>query len=261
MRQDELVNWAADLYKRIPEPIWESICHSLKETPKEASLDQVISLLPSNLSSDLCHEIRSYLKKNVGSHDWSELGYHLQAIGTLCRNFAMQQAAELVWSGPSSGILEARRTDQALYDLINGAHKNILLVTYSAAKVSYLQGVLLAADRRGVKISMVLEFEQESGGQLSIDAIAAFPELASVANIYYWPYEKRERNVAGNPGKLHAKCAVVDESVIIGSANLTEDAFTRNMEIGLLIKRPQLADTIREHFEKLIENGILQRWA
>ena len=260
IKSEELTIWATNLCRRTPDAIWQSLCEALRNTPNEASLETVIALLPSNLSSDLYHEFRLYLQASVGTLSWSEIGCCFQTIGVLCRNFDEQQTVELVWSGPIPGVSGLRRTDQVLYDLINSANKEVLIVTFAAAKVSYLEGVLLAAHQRGARVSMVLEFEQESAGQLSVDAIASFPGLASFANIFYWPYEKRERNVAGKPGKLHAKCAVVDDSIIIGSANLTEDAFTRNMEMGLLIKSPQLATTTREHYEKLIESGILQRW-
>jgi phosphatidylserine/phosphatidylglycerophosphate/cardiolipin synthase-like enzyme len=260
MTPEKYAIWASSFYKRTPEVIWQSLCDALRAAPKEASLDQILSLFPGNLNSDIYQEICSFLKEAARNTPWAELGYRLQIIGALCRNFAEQQTVELLWSGPPSGILEARRTDQVLYDLINSANKDILLVTFAAAKVSFLKGVLLAASQRGVEISMVLEFEQESAGQLKVDAIAAFPELASVADIFYWPYEKRQRNVSGRPGKLHAKCAVIDDSIIIGSANLTEDAFDRNMEIGLLIKKPQLAATIRIHFKNLIDSGVLQSW-
>jgi cardiolipin synthase len=257
---EELATWATDLYKRVPEVSWQNLCDSLMAVSKEASVEQVLAVLPGNMCGDVHYDVCSYLRESAGKITWAELGYRLKTVGVLSKNFADQVKVELLWSGPPSGILEARRTDQVLYDLINAAKSEILIVTFAAAKVSYLKGVLLAAAQRGIDISMVLEFEQESGGQLRIDAIAAFPELASVASIYQWPFEKREKNTAGNPGKLHAKCAVIDESVVIGSANLTADAFTRNMEIGLLVKRPQLADQIREHFKKLIESRVLQLW-
>ena len=81
-----------------------------------------------------------------------------------------------------------------------------------------------------MQIRLILEFEQSSEGQLSYDAIKAFPPaLTSAAEIYYWPVEKRERNQAGRPGKLHAKVAIVDDTALVSSANLTDDAFNRNL--------------------------------
>jgi phosphatidylserine/phosphatidylglycerophosphate/cardiolipin synthase-like enzyme len=66
-------------------------------------------------------------------------------------------------------------------------------------------------------------------------ALNAFPEvICKHAQIYYWPLDKRELNASGKPGKLHAKVAVVDDQAVFSSANLTDDAFTRNLELGTL---------------------------
>lgn len=48
---------------------------------------------------------------------------------------------------------------------------------------------------------------------------------AAQTRIYYWPLAQRERNQSGRPGKQHAKCAIVDDVALVGSANLTDDAF------------------------------------
>lgn len=76
-----------------------------------------------------------------------------------------------------------------------------------------------------------------------------------VVRIYYWPLAKRDRNPAGRPGKLHVKCAVIDDAALIGSANLTDDAFNRNMELGVLIREPATVHAIEYHFEELIHQG------
>ena len=110
-----------------------------------------------------------------------------------------------------------------------------------------------------MNIQLILEFEQESGGQLSHDALAAFAgSIEHRADIYYWPLAQREKNAAGKPGKLHAKCAVVDDAVLISSANLTDDAFNRNIEMGVLLRVPALAEQLTRHFSGLIEIGVLR---
>ena len=63
----------------------------------------------------------------------------------------------------------------------------------------------------------------------------------------------------GPGGVLHAKAVVADgESVFITSANLTEAAFDRNIELGLLVRDRTLAETAVIHFRTLIEKGLLQ---
>ena len=111
---------------------------------------------------------------------------------------------------------------------------------------------------RGVDLTLIVESEDESEGQLTQDAIAAFKDVpATRTHIYYWPLVKRERNQAGRPGKLHMKCAIIDDVALIGSANLTDDAFNRNMELGLLVREQNAVQTISEHFQELIQAEIL----
>ena len=165
---------------------------------------------------------------------------------------------EILWSGPANGIFPVRRFDQVLYDLIQKASERIFLVTFAAAKVDRLCNHLSSALHKGVTVALVLEASTESEGQLSFDAIHAFrPIVAQGCQVYYWPLENRDRNPAGRPGKLHAKCAIVDSQAIIGSANLTDDAFNRNLELGLLLRDPITTDQMFNHFKALIEARVL----
>jgi phosphatidylserine/phosphatidylglycerophosphate/cardiolipin synthase-like enzyme len=75
--------------------------------------------------------------------------------------------------------------------------------------------------------------------------------------LYYWPLAKRERNQSSRPGKLHMKCAIVDNVALIGSANLTDDAFNRNMELGVLVREDATVENLSEHFRELIRTKIL----
>jgi cardiolipin synthase A/B len=133
-------------------------------------------------------------------------------------------------------------------------------VTFAAHRVPYLCEHLASAANRGVGITLIVESEEESEGQLTIAAIDAFSRVSALKRqIYYWPVAGRERNTAGRPGKLHAKCAVVDDVALIGSANLTDDAFNRNMELGVVIRDSNTVNSIVGHFQHLMERGILER--
>jgi phosphatidylserine/phosphatidylglycerophosphate/cardiolipin synthase-like enzyme len=58
---------------------------------------------------------------------------------------------------------------------------------------------------------------------------------------------------------LHAKCVVVDSSrAFIGSANLTQAAQARNIEIGLVVADPAIAEAVERHIAGLISDGHLQ---
>ena len=59
-------------------------------------------------------------------------------------------------------------------------------------------------------------------------------------------------------GILHAKAVVADdEAVFVTSANLTEAALDRNIEIGLVVRDRALAASVSSHFRALIDRGLL----
>ena len=61
-------------------------------------------------------------------------------------------------------------------------------------------------------------------------------------------------------GILHVKCAVADGRwLFLSSANLTEYAFTINMELGVLVTGGSLPGQVQEHFDRLIANNLLCR--
>jgi cardiolipin synthase A/B len=69
-----------------------------------------------------------------------------------------------------------------------------MLVTFAAAKIDRLASVLIAAMRRQVSVHLILEFEEASEGQLSYDALRAFPErLTKGANIYHSLVQRVDR--------------------------------------------------------------------
>ncbi|HKM53806.1 MAG TPA: phospholipase D-like domain-containing protein, partial [Isosphaeraceae bacterium] len=98
-------------------------------------------------------------------------------------------------------------------------------------------------------------------GQSAYSTLAALGStVASRCAVYLWPIEDRFRDGAGRPGILHVKCAVADGRwLFLSSANLTEYAFSLNMELGVLINGGRGPRQIEVVFESLIAEGTLSR--
>ena len=78
--------------------------------------------------------------------------------------------------------------------------------------------------------------------------------------VYEWPLAKRPRTDQGQHGLLHVKCAVADgEWLFLSSANLTQQAFTINMELGMLVRGGTMPGRVEKQFEQLIKSGQLQQ--
>jgi phosphatidylserine/phosphatidylglycerophosphate/cardiolipin synthase-like enzyme len=57
---------------------------------------------------------------------------------------------------------------------------------------------------------------------------------------------------------MHAKCIAVDRhDLFVSSANFTEAAQNRNLEVGLLIRSVPVATNLAGHFDALVTQGLL----
>ena len=64
----------------------------------------------------------------------------------------------------------------------------------------------------------------------------------------------------GRPGSLRAKCiAVDDEQVFVSSANFTQAGQDRNLEVGLLVRSPVIAERLARFFEALVDSQFFSR--
>ena len=249
-----------NLVQRAPEAWIETLCEMLRGLPVTATPVFVLQRMPSTANRDLLSLAAETVHLASTKMSWEALSWVLQTSSVTHTRWQKKHRIDLLWAGPSpSHQIPTRRIDQSLYDLIASAENEILLVTFAAAKIGLLTDRLLKAAGRGVKIRLVLEFEETSEGQLSYDALKAFPPaLTNVVAVYQWPVEKRERNQAGRPGKLHAKVAIVDDIVLLSSANLTDDAFNRNLEIGVMVADANFLLSIKAYFDALIAQQTLR---
>lgn len=83
--------------------------------------------------------------------------------------------------------------------------------------------------------------------------------MAAQAKLLQWPSERRPRDEQGHAGLMHVKAAVADSRIaFLSSANLTEAALERNMELGILLRGGHLPAAIDRLIDALLELGELQ---
>jgi phosphatidylserine/phosphatidylglycerophosphate/cardiolipin synthase-like enzyme len=167
------------------------------------------------------------------------------------------QSVELVWTGPGTDGHSFRRTEQAILQVLDSAQKRITMVSYAVYRIPNVCGALVRAARRGVQINVIVETPDKLEGENEYSTLRALgDEVAACSAVYYWPKEKRGQDDKGKPGILHVKCAVADGRwLFLSSANLTEYAFTINMELGVLVTGGKLPSQVQEHFDRLVATG------
>ena len=236
-------------------PIWQQLASTLAGSDASPTTASIRETTTGLLSRDAAWILAQAFEK-ADAVRWSEIAAAMVAVDCLAGDTA--PLTEIIWTGPANNRFPVRRIDQVLYDLISQSQSRVVLVTFAAHRIRHLCTHLMQAVERGIELTLIVESEDESEGQLTHDAIDAFRDIPHERmQIYYWPLRERERNQAGRPGKLHMKCAIVDDAALIGSANLTDDAFNRNMELGMLVRDKSTVDSLSEHFTELIRAKIL----
>lgn len=175
--------------------------------------------------------------------------------------------ADLVWSGPEVSGLHARDTRRVYEELLSSAERSIWASTYAffdGPKAFEVISKRMDAVEK-LEVTILLNIERKHGDTSSADAL-----VRRFADRFWgeeWPgtrrpsvfYDPRALELPWPMGVLHAKAVVKDdEAVFITSANLTEAALDRNIELGLVVRDAALAATVVGHFRGLIERGFLR---
>lgn len=240
-------------------------------TAAEACL-KLMEELPSTLVESLVLQLRTGTKLVLSNPGYQAkvddfLRRWPEAQGELAPMLEVALAAkrstptmELVWTGPSTAAVPGRRTEQVLFDLIQCAAHRLTITSFGIFQVPRLVIALEQALARGVGLRIVLgDRESFRDREMNHQRHQLGPTVAAQASLLYWPPERRPRDQEGHAGLMHAKAAVADSRVaFLTSANLTEAALERNMELGVLIRGGTLPASIDRLIDALLEYGELQ---
>jgi len=230
-----------------PEKVWALAgrIREIKDGRANVSLSDVVG---TPVARDVVDRlVEAWRATSVGA---GELASMLLAASHAFERVSKEQAIELVWTGPTTPFVSARRTEQALLQVIGAAKQALFVTSFVAYDVSTIVKALNDASTRGVNISMLLESSQDHGGSITFDVIGKMRTLVPSAKLYAW----RERAAPFADGRVHAKVAVADGTVcFITSANLTGHAMDRNMEAGVLLTGGQIPKLLHEHLQALVD--------
>jgi phosphatidylserine/phosphatidylglycerophosphate/cardiolipin synthase-like enzyme len=180
-----------------------------------------------------------------------------------------QQAdlVDLVWTGPETPGATNRDTGVVVRELFGSADSEVLVAGFAVYRGREVFRSLAErmAQRPGLRVRMFLDVQRHGGDTSGESEILA--RFAHRFRTHEWPGGKLPelfydpRSLATDTTKrssLHAKCIVIDCRVaFVSSANFTEAAQVRNIEVGALIRSPEFAAKLAQHFEALAEAGML----
>ena len=190
----------------------------------------------------------------------------LDAIAAERPSLARSAVLELVTSGPDA-VGSSRDTGVVLRELFASPQRRVLIVGFAVHQGREVFAVLAERMRQvpELTVRLCLDVRRAAGDMTRTDALLR--RFAERFVRHEWPGPRMPalfydpRSLASDEGpraSLHAKCVVIDGvRALIGSANLTEAAQQRNIEIGVVVSGA-IVEAVEGHFDALISAGHLQ---
>jgi phosphatidylserine/phosphatidylglycerophosphate/cardiolipin synthase-like enzyme len=163
-----------------------------------------------------------------------------------------------------------RDTSVVVRELFHSAQRSVLVAGYAVYQGQKVFQALAdrMSEQPAMKVRMYLNIQRRAGDTSANSELerrfahrfrtTQWPLDRPLPEIYYDP--RSLSLVAHECAALHAKCVVVDNTqVFVSSANFTEAAQQRNIEIGLVLRSTVIADRITQFFEQLAASGLLKR--
>lgn len=179
------------------------------------------------------------------------------------RTEAARPRAEVVWSGPEGQSPRHRTTLAVVQEMFATFQHSLLISTYSIDAGERADGLFGALATRmdqnpSLSVRFFLNLPFPKHGELPGDVISAFKTRfidliwpgTRLPEVWYDPRVLKP----GARSVLHAKCVVADgREVFVTSANFTEAAHERNVELGLLVRGVEAARSVERPFDALVQ--------
>ncbi|MDK2599118.1 hypothetical protein QO179_04955 [Bacillus stercoris] len=111
--------------------------------------------LGSVISRELLQQM-ARVWQNCKEVNSKELASALRAASVTSSFIEQRSSVELVWTGPSTGLVPVRNTERVLCEVIESARKSLFLVSFVAYDVPSIMQALRSATNRQVKTSIIL---------------------------------------------------------------------------------------------------------
>jgi len=224
--------------------------------PGSGARTDVVAAIPSERYASFASSISNAWQSDVSG---PAIALALRAASAAVARLRSEVDLDIVWTGPQTLPVPVRDTMPVLLDLISRAEQQLIVMSFAAYKVPAVVSALRLACDRGVAVHLVLEEAAASKNALSHDAKLAFSTLGDAVSFWTLPIKARPV-MGGRPAVLHAKAAVADESVaLVSSANLTQNALSGNMELGVIIRGGSMPRRLARHLGELMGSGTLRR--
>lgn len=222
------------------------------------------------LAADVADPVAAELQRLAGEgFQTAQLALLLDAVAQdRTARQASSEGLDLVTSGPEAPGVAIRDTAVVVRELFSTARRSVLAVGYAVHQGRQVFRALAERMDQRPDLDVRLCLDVPRTWQDVTPTVLLLRRFTERFTAQEWPgarlpavyYDPRSLALeVGKRASLHAKCIVVDRRVaFVSSANFTEAAQVRNIEVGLLVRIPAIAEALARHFEALIEAEALK---
>lgn len=207
---------------------------------------QPLALALAGVHPRKARKTRIVVDQLLQSMDKKIVGVALLAMSSAAKTATSE--IEVVWSGPTPHGALGRTTWAVLDEVVQNAHEFIYAATYSAGNGAPAIRALRGALDRGVSVTCMVDVHNRP------EAVAILKnELPGARLLGLSAHENM-----GAP-LMHAKFIVVDgHSTFLSSANFSNLAVDKSLEVGLLVHNSFVAHQFRLRIEEMLLDGLLE---
>lgn len=190
-------------------------------------------------------------------------------VGTRRRVPEPADLVDLVWTGPETLGVTNRDTGVVVRELFGVAESEVLVAGFAVyqGRSVFKRLAERMEERPGLRVKLFLDIQRPPADtSLSAELVRRFAHRfrtqewpgETLPEVYYDPRSLEADTVKRS--SMHAKCVVVDRRLaLVTSANFTEAAQVRNVEVGALIRDGRFAARLATHFDILADVGLLRQ--
>lgn len=180
----------------------------------------------------------------------------------------LEDQLDLVTTGPEIRGATNRDTSVVVRELFSNAADSVLIAGFAIYQGQQVFQTLAdrMQDNRELQVRIIVDIQRPFGDTTAVSELVL--RFRDRFRTQQWPRDRPLPTVLFDPRSLeagndkracmHAKCVVVDgRFVFITSANFTEAAQQRNVEVGVLINSMSVAEQLTRFFDSMQNEGLL----
>lgn len=253
-------------FVRLPQSNLESLRNGFASGPLKYEATQG-ALISSGAPPHEAEELLSFIKDS--DHSSVTVVAMLDAIleeRQFTKDVSLTQT--LVITGPITAQTESLKTGARFIQVVEHAKKELMLATFALYQGDRILEPIHEAMTQvpGLEVNLILNVARKYGDRTQVDDLLEGARQEFAKNwpwqlrpvVWYFP-ESLHMN-AMDRASMHAKFVIADEErCFITSANFTEAAQKKNIEVGVELSNSHEPKTLSRYFKQLMSEGKLKQ--